>query len=58
MTSSITYAHRSVNYGSHCMLKMKSALAANLKHLTILPQSLDRNPLHFLDSRDLKEPSR
>jgi hypothetical protein len=40
------------------MLKMKSDLAADLEHLTILPENLDSDPLHFLDSRDLKEPSR
>lgn len=55
---SIHYAHRSAKYRSHCMLKMKSDFAADLKHLTILPENLDSDPVHFLYSRDLKEPSR
>src|ERR1700674_1013159 len=55
---SIRQAHRSAKYGPHGMLKMKSDLATDFKHQTIVPQNLDSDPLHFLDSRDLKEPSR
>ena len=58
VTLSARYAHRSANDGSHCMLKMKSDLAADLKHLTILTENLDNDPLHLFDSRDIEQPPR